>query len=446
MNILGLDIGTTSICAVVLDETGGALLHSQTLPNDTAQPGADYERLQNPAAILQKCEGLLADLTARFAPISCIGISGQMHGMLYLDAEGHALSPLYTWQDESANEPNADGETYAQTLTRRSGYAMATGFGAATYFTHKERGTVPENAVTFCTIHDYTAMRLCRKTRPLMHVSNAASFGLFRNTGLCFDDKVIEECALALDFFPETTADFTLIGAYNGIPLAVAIGDNQASFLGSVRDMRHSLLVNVGTGSQISFATNQLTAHAGTELRPLVNGQFLRVGSALCGGRAFAALEDFLRRTAELVSGAPCESAYPAIDQYLAESARPRNALRVDTTFSGCRADPQRRGGVENLGLDNFTPQHLIWGVLQGIVSELALMYPAGESHSVLVGSGNGLRKNDALRRLFSAQFGKTLQLPAHTEEAAVGAALFAMTAAGRAESIEAAQALISYI
>lgn len=446
MHVVGLDIGTTTICAVVLQEDSGKLLHSSTVINDTAQQGAAWERLQSPNAIVHKCEELLQMLLQQYAPVSCIGISGQMHGMLYLNQRGEAVSPLYSWQDESANEPYDTTKSFAQKLTDITGHPMASGYGAATYYTHSLLKVVPQDAVCFCTVHDFVAMRLCGQTKPLTHSSDAASFGLYLNTETKFDTSALQRAGLDATFFPQVTQDFTVFGSYQNVPVAVAIGDNQASFIGSVRDMEETVLVNVGTGSQLSFATKTAEPYPGTQLRPLVNGSFLRVGASLCGGRAFAALESFLRGTAQFITGKEVESAYPAIDRYLAESDAPGNPLRVNTQFSGTRENPLNRGSVLHLDLENFTPQHLTWGVLQGIVSELALFYPAGESHSTLVGSGNGLRKNEALCRLFVRQFGKKLLMPVHTEEAAFGAALFAMTAAGRAASLEQAQTRITYV
>lgn len=36
--------------------------------------------------------------------LSVIGISSQMHGILYVDKEGHGVSPYYTWKTESGND------------------------------------------------------------------------------------------------------------------------------------------------------------------------------------------------------------------------------------------------------------------------------------------------------------------------------------------------------
>ena len=46
MYVLGLDIGTTTICAVVTGSDSGAIVKSVTLPNDTAIEGLPFERLE----------------------------------------------------------------------------------------------------------------------------------------------------------------------------------------------------------------------------------------------------------------------------------------------------------------------------------------------------------------------------------------------------------------
>lgn len=449
MKVIGLDIGTTTICAVVADCENGTVVKSVTYENDTTIDGKfDYEKIQNPARILEKCTEILAELTASYSPV-CIGITGQMHGILYLNNCGNAVSPLYFWQDESGNRPFNEHQSYADYLTELTGHKMATGFGGTTLFCHAHDGTIPANASKICTIHDYVAMKLCGNSEPLMHTSDAASLGLFHIDSLQFDKESIEKAGMDYSLFPKVTESFSVVGQYNNqIPVSVAIGDNQASFLGSVSDMKNSVLVNVGTGSQISFLTDKTHAVQGLEIRPCFDRQFLCVGSSLCGGRAFAVLEIFLRQTVALITGEPIKSAYPAMDDFLSNSAPPTNPLTISTRLSGTRSNPEERGSIENIGLLNFTPQHLIWGFLNGMAQELQAMYvSAGDDRlrSLLIGSGNGLRKNSALQHLFADKFELELLIPAHKEEAAFGAALFALTAAGTKSSIFDAQKLIKY-
>lgn len=61
------------------------------------------------------------------------------------------------------------------------------------------------------------------------------------------------------------------------------MGDNQASFLGSVRQARQTLLVNVGTGAQISLYAERPFQAPGAESRPFLGSSWLLVGSTLCG-------------------------------------------------------------------------------------------------------------------------------------------------------------------
>ena len=447
MYSLGLDIGTTTICAVVIHSESGAILRSVTLPNDTGIEGADYEKLQSPMLILRKCEKLVDELADTFSPLDCIGVTGQMHGIVYYDKAGNAVSPLYTWQDGSGDRPMTDTDTYASYLSRITNYAMASGFGACTAFAHFKQNRIPKSAVGFCTIHDYAAMRLAGQTRPLCHVSDGASFGLFRLKDNVFDSAAIEKAGMDGSLFPDVTADFSMLGYYReNVPVCCAIGDNQASFLGSVSDMERSVLVSLGTGGQVSYLTNDPSDRA-LDVRPLGEGQYIAVGASLCGGSAFAALERFLRQTAQLVTGCGDNAVYAAIDRYLDNASEPANALQIDTRFCGTRTQTYLRGSIQNLGMDNFTPQHLIWGVMQGIVTELLDLYIAGnhDKKKILVCSGNGLRKNPVLKKLFARRFGMDAVTPAHTEEAAFGAALCGLVSCGAFRSMHDAQSLIHY-
>ena len=106
--------------------------------------------------------------------------------------------------------------------------------------------------------------------------------------------------------------------------------------------------------------------------------------------------------------------------------------LEVRTTLCGTRERPELRGAIERIGIDNFTPAHLTVGFLMGCVEELYGMYRNAQKilqikPRVLVGAGNGLRNNRALRNMISERFQMELRIPVHREEAAFGAALFSL-------------------
>lgn len=445
MNVIGLDIGTTTICGIAVDAVSGELLRSVTLDNDSFIEGKPFEKIQSPEIIIEKVNKLAAELFAEFAPVCAVGITGQMHGIVYTDANGKAVSPLYTWQDGSGNQPYENG-TYASVLSKITGYSVASGFGAATCFYHAKNGLIPPSAVKLCTIHDYAAMTLTGRKTPLMHSSDAASFSLFDIENGCFDKAAIEKAGLDFSLFPDVTCDFDAVGEYNGVPVCVAIGDNQASFIGSVRTMEGCALVNMGTGGQISMLTELKKAPDNMEIRPLCSGKNILVGCSLCGGRAFAVLADFFSACLQMAGCEKPDNIYKFMDAALESADESAQPLVVSTKLCGTRSDPEQRGSVTNLGVDNFTPAALMNGFLGGMVSEITEMIePIGFEATSLVGSGNGLRKNLPLRRRFSEALGAQMQIPLHREEAAFGAVLTALVACGAKPTLEEAQKLISY-
>ena len=451
MYIIGLDIGTTSVCGILCDADSGEICRSVTRPNDTFLPTEHpWEKQQDPVVLMTRLREIAGELCAE-GPVAAIGVTGQMHGIVYLTAEGKPVGPLTIWQDGRGDQPYKEGLTYAEYLTKITGYPVATGYGAVTHFYNTVNGLIPEGAVTFCTIHDLAAMTLTGAQKPLLNPSDAASLGLYDLQNDRFDVAAITAAGMDPAFFPAVAPGFALAGhTPDGIPVSVAIGDNQASVLGSVSDLTHSILVNVGTGSQISCVVTQPPAGSELDCRPLMPGHWLLAGSSLCGGRAYAILEKFLRDTASVISGTPVGNAYPVMDRLMADFAAPDEPLVIDTTFSGTRKQPSRRGSIQNIGIDNLTVANLCDGVMNGMVTELHDLYSEMRPYlstepTQLVGSGNGIRFNGPLADRFVAAFGLPLSTPKHREEAAFGSALFAMVAAGLVPDIATAQTRIQY-
>lgn len=414
---IGLDIGTTTISAVVLDTHSGSLLARKTVKSEGDLPSVHpLEKIQNAALIEEKVRRILEELLREFPEALCIGLTGQMHGIVYLDGEGKLLSPLYTWQDRQA-------ESYCDEIKAHSGYTVSPGYGLATVYAMQKENRIPKNTAKICTIMDYLAYSLGGKL--VIHSSNAASLGFFSENG--FDEAALEILGIPVSFLPEVAFGCTVVGNFHGISVAAAIGDNQASFLGSVAEQETMALANFGTGSQISVMMDQrITGDGAIELRPLVDRTYLVCGSALCGGRAYALLERFFRS----YTGDNQEQ-YPILNAMAEKGLQMEHLPTVLPTFCGTRADPNIRGSILQLGEDNFTPAALAAGLLLGMARELKEMFvkmPAQEIKA-LVASGNGVRKNPALVQALERVFGMPVQIPAHQEEAAFGSALFAAAA-----------------
>ena len=199
MNAIGIDIGTTGICGVAIDTETGKVLRSVTKNSNAFIRGAaEWEKIQSVDTVIGIAKDILDGLTD--SDTVSIGITGQMHGIVYINSDGDAVSPLYTWQDKRGDLPYGD-TTYAKFL------GSFTGYGCVTDLYNRENGIRPVEATAFCTIHDYFSMKLCGLKKPLIHSSNAASFG-------CYD---IIKNKFSYDTGAEVTNDCFVVGKYKNI-------------------------------------------------------------------------------------------------------------------------------------------------------------------------------------------------------------------------------------
>ena len=426
MKALGIDIGTTTISAVVMDMDTQKVEKAYTINNNSfLAAGHVWERLQNPAVIIAKAKNLVDSILEEYTEIERIGMTGQMHGIVYLDKEGSAISPLYTWQDRRCDEKCFDGKCISQIIEAKTGKTVPTGYGLATHIYNLKVGSVPQNAVQICTIMDYLGMVLTGEKRPLVHSSNAASLGFYDAEAGGFVKEDLERLGVDIGILPTVTEYFTFLGEYRGRLVSVAIGDNQASFLGAVHDMENSVLVNIGTGGQISVLSDHCFVAENIEARPFTKGKYLLSGSSLCGGRAYATLEKFFKIYAQAMG--VTETNHYAVMEKLLETREKTERLIVDTRFSGTGSESERRGKIEGISTENFTPAALIYGVLEGMAQELYDMYQVIVAETdrrkvKMIASGNGIRKNVWLQRILSQKFHMSVQLAEYEEEAAVGA------------------------
>ncbi len=269
MFFIGLDIGTTSICGVLYDTLHDKVVRELHGENHFLE-GAGFR--QDPEEIVVTARRILEDLLEDVClqgeesrlgggeqsvrRIGGIGISAQMHGILYVNQEGNAVSPYYTWKNEWGGERFQTGKSYAEYLSEQTGMCLYAGYGSVTHFYLQKNGQIPGEAVSFVNIGDYLAMKLTGEKEALADVTIAASFGGFDLRRRQFALSVMEKAGVDISYYPEVT-EGKVMGTYQEIPVFGAVGDNQASFLGAVRDKEKSISVNVGTGSQVSvFSEN----------------------------------------------------------------------------------------------------------------------------------------------------------------------------------------------
>lgn len=474
---LGVDVGTTTITALALDTATGLVLASATLPNNaetTAPADKARGRSEWDAGRMARIAcGALREATvalgARGAEVCGIGVTGQQHGTVLLDAALESITPFFNWQDQRGQErvPGSD-HTYVEEArgvlgseaARRAGCALSTGYLGATLFWMRETGTLPAGA-TACFIADFLGSVLTGEP-PVCDATNGASSGLLNLERRAWDDAMVAALGLPPEILPPVREAGERLGALTpraagatglpaGIPVFVGLGDNQASFLGSVARRDESLLANIGTGAQVSRYTDRVHDAAPLETRPFPRGGYLLVQAGLSGGRSYALLQRFFRQVGTQVLGIEAEGdLYATMNALAAEAPPGADGLRCEPAFAGTRHDPGRRAAWSGASEANFTPAHLVRALLEGMARSLReagdhIRETTGAGWTRLVGAGNGLRENRVLAGIAAAEFGMPLAFPRHREEAAYGAALVAGVGAGVWPDLDAAGQVIPY-
>lgn len=432
MKYIGLDIGSTSISGLLLDGNTGKELRRKTIRNNANNKTRNaWEHLQNAEHLAGLCGELVEALAGGVQEIGGIGITGQMHGIVYVDKAGQACSPLITWQDERGNLLNESGQTYCKAVKELTGWNIATGYGLMTVYYDSVHQRIPAAAAGICTIGDYIAMKLCGLKKPLLHVSNAAGLGFFDLEKAQYDWEAIAKSGIDTRLLPEVSCVEQVIGTTKDhIPVIIALGDNQASFLGAVGN-REKVLINIGTGSQVSAMIKNITKSTKLEYRPYIDGKYLLIGAGLCGGGAYGLLEKFIHEVSDFVGAEYDECLMQKLDAAAEKVTQAHNHLQIDTRFRGTRTDPHVRGRITEIGTDNFTIGHLAYATMRGMCMELYNFYqefPAqAEEPDFLVGSGNALRNSAIEKKILTDVFQKDIKLPESIEEAAYGSALLAI-------------------
>ncbi|MGQ9616396.1 MAG: sedoheptulokinase [Spirochaetota bacterium] len=467
--LLGIDFGTTKLAFTCIEPNERRVVTHHSIPI-----GADLH-LENPSLKEQDItritevfyEGLRDFLKEREYSLLSIGLTGQMHGILGVGKGGKAVTNLVTWQDQRGYCRKDNGNTLIEEMHQKAGLRpVASGYGVVTLYDWVRVGR-QSDIEWICTIPDYFAMLLTGKNAPVMDYTMADSTGAFDNSNRAWDFAYLEALGIERRFFPEAVHPTTVIGVLNDpsirriqsnerVPIAVSIGDNQASYLGSVREHFDSLLVNIGTGSQISFTVKDprdsdvkgLIDGYDVVLRPFVSGNWLVAGNAISGGVVYRALYDFFKKTgADLFGITSFEKLWERMGE-LAMEVKDCRGLDVYPLFEGKRSDPDARGSIKGISIKNLIPGCLILGTLKGMVKILIDMIKPGiiEKRKFLIGSGNGIRKNPVLRVVTSELFERQILVPAHEEEAAVGAAINGGVASGVFKDFDEAKRVIQYL
>ena len=436
--ILGIDLGTQSAKAILLDSEKGTV----------AVAGKDYDVMVPAANFAEEDTGqwweavkcILAVLKekapAEFAAVACIGITGQMHGVVALDKQCEAVMPPIIWVDQRSKKQveeiyrKVDREDIVSHIHNR----IFTGFVfPSLLWIKQERPKLYAKIDKICSPKDYIRLKLTGELA--CEVTDASATTLFdlpsRNwyyemTDLFdIDRHIFPECYESIEIAGSVTQSAAReTGLKKGIPVIYGSGDQSALIIGNGVYKEGLMVANIGTGA--TMATCSASDIYDRELRihtfcNAIEKSYAVFGAILGGGISMHWLRDNVLKAKD----------YPEMTGLAEETEAGSEGLFFLPYLGGERTphmNPDAEGMFFGLKLKHDT-RHLVRSVMEGVVYAmkdcLTVLEEVGVRTDRIIASGGGA-KSALWLQMQADIFEKEISVTSAQEQAALGIGLLA--------------------
>ena len=436
--LVGIDLGTSSVKSVVIDPNGKMLgCAAREYAVDTPRPGwAEQDPETWVSAALASVQQVMVEAGIAPGDVTGIGLSGQMHGMVCLDAAGRPLRPAIIWADQrSATQVARVARDIGPVqLGSWTGNPLATGFMLASWlWLREEEPDVARRVVSLLLPKDYLRYRLTGElaTEP----SDASSTLLFDTAARRWSGELLSALDVDADLLPPVRESAAVAGGLSSV-LSVPCGLRAGTPVihgGSDQAMQavgHGVIApgvissTIGTGGQLFAPLSQpaydpemrlhLFCHAAPDLWHL-EAAILAAGLSLRWLRDHVFVGMSYQEIADAAATAPPGAERLFFLPHLAGERTPH-------------MDPAATGAFVGLTL-RHTRAHLARAVMEGVVfalrQGLELMLALGGPAERVVGSG-GATAHPLWLQLQADIYDRPIYRTKTIEAAATGAALLA--------------------
>jgi xylulokinase len=427
--LAGLDVGTSSVKGLLVAADGEIVARAEVAhPLSTPRPGWAE---QDPEDWWAGAQAVLAQLRAA-GPMAGIGLTGQMHGLVALDAAGRVLRPAMLWNDGRTAAECGEIEQLIglDELIALTGNRALPGFTAPKLrWLARHEPDVYGRIAHVLLPKDYVRLRLCGEHAT--DVADASGTLLFDVAGRRWSERVVEALEVDPAWLPRALESPAVSGFdEHGVPVAAGAGDQAAGAVGvGVDRAGGALSVVLGTSGVVFAAADAFAADPRARVHAFCHalpGAWHAMGVMLSAAGSLRWLRDAVSPGGE-------------IDPLLAEAAAWEPGVEGLTFLpylAGERtphADPSARGAFAGLSLRHdrgALVRAVLEGVAFGLRDGLDLVAELSDPPEVGRVSGGGARS-----RLWLEILASILELPlqrtAVDEGASFGAALLGGVAAG---------------
>lgn len=440
--LLGIDVSTTGVKALLIDAEG-AIINSSTTPLQLSTPRPLWSE-QHPRdwwdAAVNSIRNVLRETDAR--EISAIGLTGQMHGLVLLDQQGEVLRPAILWNDQRCGDQCDElrATMGKEQLIRISGNDALTGFTAPKIlWVRQHEPEIYERARHVLLPKDYLRYKLTNEYA--MDKADGSGTLLFDLEKRHWSNDTLAAAKIPADWLPPTCEGPEITGGVTreaaeatglreGTPVVAGGGDQAAQAVGVGAVRPGVLAVTLGTSGVVFAATESPLIEPAGRLHAFchaVPGRWHLMGVMLSAAGSFQWYRDALASNV-------------SFDELVGEAAgvaAGSDGLLFLPYLSGERTphpDPLARGAWVGLTL-RHARGHLTRAVLEGVAFGLkdifSLMKEAGAGDVDQVRVSGGGAKSVLWRQILAEVLGTEMVTVNTTEGAAYGAALLAGVAAG---------------
>lgn len=264
---LGLDLGTSEIKAVVIDDSGNVLA-SAGEPLTVQRPHPHWAE-QDPAEWWRAMQAVIARLRSKIPQqwplIRSLGLSGQMHGAVLLNRDNQVLRPAILWNDTRSAEQCQQLTQSAPELHHIAGNLAMPGFTAPKLlWVARYEPEIFAQTTTVLLPKDF--LRWMMSGDKVSEMSDAAGTLWLDVAKRDWSDSLLAACGLTRDHMPRLVEGSEASGYLKGdiarawglrdnVTIAGGGGDNAASAVGIGAVNPGDAFISLGT-SGVLFAVN----------------------------------------------------------------------------------------------------------------------------------------------------------------------------------------------
>lgn len=458
--LLGLDIGTSAVKALLL-KSSGQVVGSVNVEYPLYSPRPGWSE-QNPEDMWQATVEAIRNVLVKFNVsgeyIGGIGLSGQMHSSVFLDADYEVIRPAILWNDvrTSAQCRLIEEMVDPHILHSEVCNPVLEGFTLPKVLWLREHE--PENYERLRWLvlpKDYVRFRLTGNVH--MEVSDAAGMLMMNVRKQTWSEPVLKSVGVSGEILPPiigsaeiagtiTSEVAELTGLKVGAPVVGGGADNACGAVGSGVVKAGRGLVSLGTsGVLLAHLEEPKLITSGTVhmFNSCVPGQFYMMGVMLSAGlslnwfrQQFARSADSYEVLTERASEAPAGSRGLVFLPYLMGERTPHGDANARGAFVGISATH---------GEADLT-RAVLEGVAFGLCDSVELLRSAGWKGTALRALGGGAR-SPLWKEIIASATGLVLEEINIDEGPALGAAILAGVGAGTYQSVsEASDAIIKVV